>query len=99
MKKALVVPFMLLASLAFGQISFGIKGGVNISNFSGGDFNNVKKEALVGFHAGGLIHWRIAQHIVLEPELLYSTQGAKLTNGSVETNYKLNYITIPIMLQ
>ena len=99
MKNSLILPLILLTSFAFGQLSFGLKAGVNISNFSGGDFNTVKKSALVGFHGGGLIHLGIGHHLVLQPELLYSTQGAKLENAGIKTDYKLDYINIPVMLQ
>ena len=30
----------------------GLKGGGNVSNFTGGDFDDVEKKSLVGFHAG-----------------------------------------------
>jgi outer membrane protein with beta-barrel domain len=99
MKKTLVVPLMLIASLAFGQLSLGLKAGVNISNFSGKDIENVKKSALVGFHAGGLVHLGLGKHFVLQPELLFSTQGAKLSAGGTETDFKIGYINIPVMLQ
>jgi hypothetical protein len=99
MKKTIILPFILLASIAFGQLSLGLKAGVNISNFTGGDFGTIKKSALVGFHAGGLVHIGIGHHLVLEPELLFSTQGAKLDNGGTETDFKIGYINVPVMLQ
>jgi len=99
MKKIIIIPVILLTTLAFGQLSIGLKAGVNISNFTGGDFGTVEKNALVGYHVGGLVHLGIAQHLVLEPELLFSAQGAKLKNAGVERDYKINYVTIPIMLQ
>ena len=51
MKKLLVIPAILFSLGLFAQkFQLGLKGGVNISNFSGGDFRNVDKKALVGFH-------------------------------------------------
>jgi hypothetical protein len=100
MKKTIILPFiLLLTTWAFGQLSFGIKAGVNISNFTGGDFGSVENNSLTSFHAGGLVHLGIAQHLVLQPELVYSEQGSKLKSGNTETDFKIGYINIPIMLQ
>src|SRR5262245_40381230 len=99
MKKAILLPLILITTLAFGQLSFGVKAGINVSNFSGSDIANIEKDALIGFHAGGLVHLGIGQHLVLQPELLFSTQGATLSTGGNETDFKIGYINIPVMLQ
>jgi hypothetical protein len=98
MKKMIILPAILFASLAFGQISLGLKGGVNISNFTGGDFGSVEKSSLTTFHAGGLVHIPFS-HLALQPELVFSEQGAKLKKAGVETDFKISYVNIPIMLQ
>ena len=98
MKKLLILPAMLMVSFTYGQLSLGLKGGVNISNFTGGDFSTVEKSALIGFHAGGLMHFRFG-NLILQPELLFSTQGATLEKAGVESDYKVSYVTIPVMLQ
>ena len=55
MKKILTVIVLLISSTVYSQkFQFGAKAGVNISNFTGGDFEAVKKKALVGFHGGDL---------------------------------------------
>ena len=38
-------------------------------------------------------------HLALQPELLYSEQGAKLKSADKETDFKLSYLNIPVMLQ
>jgi len=98
MKRLIIIPFIFITSFLFGQISLGLKAGVNISNFSGGDFGTLDKSALVGFHGGGLVHIKFGQ-LVLQPELVFSTQGAKLESSGVESDYKINYVNIPVMLQ
>jgi hypothetical protein len=98
MKKVIIIPAILAATIVYSQISLGVKAGVNISNFTGGDFGSVEKEALVGFHGGGLVNIRLG-HLALQPELLFSSQGAKLKQGGQESNFKISYINIPIMLQ
>ncbi|MBS1566022.1 MAG: PorT family protein, partial [Bacteroidetes bacterium] len=54
MKKLLFAVLLLTSTSAiFAQgFQLGIKAGANASNFTGGDFRNVDKKALIGFHAG-----------------------------------------------
>jgi hypothetical protein len=97
MKRILLLPFVLGVMISNAQLKLGAKGGVNVSNFTGLD--NVEKDPLVGFHAG-LVSRFILNHLVLQPELLYSVQGAKITEtGGTKTDYKVDYINVPIMLQ
>ena len=61
MKKILTVIVLLISSTVYSQkFQFGAKAGVNISNFTGGDFEAVKKKALVGFHGGIYLRFSIA---------------------------------------
>src|SRR4030095_10038458 len=98
MKKVILFPLLMVTGIVNAQLQFGLKGGVNISNFTGGNFNNIEKNSLVAFHAGGLVRIKF-DHLVLQPEVLFSTQGAKLDDGTTEADYKISYVNIPIMLQ
>lgn len=75
---------------------FGVKGGLNISNVVGGDVDNNK--ALVGFHIGGLAEIHVVEKFFIQPELLFSAQGAKFDGpfGS-DGDLKLNYLNIPVL--
>ena len=96
MKKTVLIlaTILFIASAQSQGISAGLKAGVNITNFRG-DFGNVDKESMTGFHAGGFLNFRLLG-ISLQPELLISTAGAKLEDGS---SYKLTYLAMPIMLK
>ena len=96
MKRIMFLPLFFGVIVANAQLKLGLKGGVNVSNFTGLD--NVDKEPLVGFHAGLLSRFML-NHLVLQPEILYSVQGAKITENGTEKDYKLDYINVPIMLQ
>lgn len=81
----------IAAIMAFGfvnaqDIKYGVKAGLNNSNFtndgSGGDANS-------GFYVGGLLDYSVSEKFHVQPELLYSIEGAK--------DAKLNYLRIPIM--
>jgi len=98
MKKVILFPLLMVMGIVNAQLQFGLKGGVNISNFTGGNFNNIEKSSLVAFHAGGLLRIKF-DHLVLQPEVLFSTQGAKLDDGTTKADYKISYLNIPIMLQ
>lgn len=99
MKKIILFSFIVLSITVHAQhFQLGIKGGVNVSNFTGGDFSTIKKETMLGFHGGAYMRFR-AGGFSLQPEVLFSTQGAKLQNATDKEDYKVSYITIPVMLQ
>lgn len=96
---SLLVAITWFSSASFAQISLGLKGGLNVSNLSGVDANNFKSNALVGFHAGGYATFNLGRNFAIQPELVYSTQGAKIENATDEENLKLNYFNIPLMVK
>lgn len=100
MKKILIslclVSFVMTASAQ--KFQAGLKGGVNISNFTGGNFDDVDKKALVGFHAGGFLSFGIGS-IYIQPELLVSTAGAKFGDDVDDNNFKITYLSLPIMVK
>jgi len=99
MKKMVIVPLTLVSLISFAQtFQPGIKAGVNISNFTGGDFNTVEHKALVGFHGGGFFRFKF-DHFVIQPEVVFSSQGSKIKDSSFEANYKISYVNIPVLLQ
>ncbi len=101
MKKLLFGLLVFTATNVSAQtgVKAGLKVGANISNFSGGNFEEIKNKSLVGFHAGGFLNVRFGK-LSLQPELLVSTAGAKLEDidGNSE-NFKLTYLTLPVMLR
>ncbi|ESU26958.1 hypothetical protein FLJC2902T_22980 [Flavobacterium limnosediminis JC2902] len=84
------------------QMSFGVKGGLNVATLTG-DVENVK--SLVGAHIGGFMEYKLNDKFAIQPELLFSMQGAKseftFSDGfdtyNVESTVKLNYLNLPIM--
>ncbi len=99
MKKiAFTIMLLMIVSTGFSQsFSFGPKAGANVSNYTGGNF---KSDALVGFHLGGLLNFGIGSVFSIQPEVLFSTQGAKIPdNSGVKTDYKVSYVSVPVMLR
>lgn len=99
MKKIIFFVIVLISMNARAQnFQVGLKAGINISNFNGGDFNTVKNKSLLGYHAGAFMRFKFG-HLALQPAVLLSTQGAKLEEAGNSENYKLSYVNIPVVLQ
>jgi len=96
MKRIIIAACMLLLIKgAFAQhVEYGIKGGVNFSNISN-DAADTKADTKTGFNVGGLAHIHLSRSFAIQPELVYSTQGAEYNNGKL----KLNYINVPVLAQ
>jgi hypothetical protein len=103
---SIIMVLILSASFAIAQstgeskMSFGILGGVNLQNLNGKDFNGDKLEnnMIVGFHGGINIMIPLVPDFYFQPGLLFSTKGAKNTEGLIESTYKLSYIELPLNL-
>lgn len=101
MKKTLIV-FVAIGIGAFANaqktkqdegIKIGIKGGLNVSTLMG----DVKDVAVrTSIHAGLVAEIIVNDKFSVQPELLYSGQGASATfeGGG---RYKLDYITLPVL--
>lgn len=91
----------IMAILVFGfanaqKTRFGVKGGLNVSSFAGGDYYDSK--SLIGFHVGGFAEIKVIERLAIQPELLFSTQGAKLEYfGDSDVDNKLNYLNVPVL--
>lgn len=103
MKKLLVFAILLATGFVNAQeIKFGAKLGVNISNFSG-DVTDSK--SLIGMQLGGFTEIGISDKFAIQPELIFSMQGAKTEYSESDVDYsyseksktKLNYLNVPIL--
>ncbi len=74
------------------QVKVGPIVGLNFSDMTG---DTDSDGMLVGFHLGFLVNLGITDYFMIEPQLLYSTKGAK---GKKE-DLNLNYIEIPIWIR
>lgn len=99
MKRLIILALLLISTCTFAQrVVFGIKAGANISNFTGGDFEDVKKKALVGFHGGAFLNFGLGA-FAIQPEAMVSTQGARIDSVSGHYDWKVTYITVPVVAQ
>lgn len=100
MKKLIVIPLLVLSVGVFAQkFQFGVKAGANLSNFTGLNWDNVDTKAMVGFHGGAFLNLLFGDNFMLSPEVLFSTQGAKLESAGEKRDYKLSYLAVPVLLR
>jgi hypothetical protein len=102
----LVLTGILLSTIGFAQrrtathrttvqkhnVQLGLKAGVNIANYNDAA-NSI--DSRVGFHGGLLAQILVNPKFGIQPELVYSQQGAKFRTGTD----KLDYLNIPILFQ
>jgi hypothetical protein len=90
--------FLLVLVTNAQKVQFGVKAGVNLTDIRD-DLapNNTNRET--GFHAGLLAHIHVSRHFAVQPELLFSSQGAKYTLPTYNGETKNTYIALPVMLQ
>lgn len=99
MKKVLLVVAILVAGVAVqAQVKFGVKAGANLSMWGGDDVPDEAKSKF-GFHAGALANIPVSSMFSVQPEVLFSNEGAKFEEGGESANYNLNYINIPVLFQ
>lgn len=103
MKKVFVISLLAICigiSANAQQFSVGLKAGGNFSNFTGGDFSDAKKSALVNFYGGAFLNLWIGKNFSIQPEALISTQGIKYQDSaSRNQKIKLTYLSLPVMFK
>ena len=101
MKKLILITIMLFSITTVLQaqsIRFGIKAGANFANQNGDtppEFES--KESITSYHAGLLAEVKLFDSFAIQPELLYSTQGATYKDAVEEFKNELGYLSIPVL--
>lgn len=94
----LLLAFVLQAGSVTAQhANFGIKGGLNVYTIN--NENDAEFDSKAGFNLGLLSHIHLAKQWAVQPEIVYSLQGATINTGNVETKINLGYINIPVLFQ
>ena len=97
MKKLLLSVAIIASGLTINaqEIKFGAKAGLNISNISSDDFEN--NAARTSFHVGAVAEIEISDKFSVQPELLYSAQGATASQEGIDVTMALDYLNVPVM--
>ena len=104
MKKIILIAVFVLAASTNMQgqfVKFGIKAGLNYANQTGTDITVDAKtyhtEAITSYHAGLVAEIGVFEGLSIQPELLYSTQGATYKNLAGNIKSEVGYLSIPVM--
>lgn len=95
--KKLVLLIVCVASFVAtqAQAKFGIKSGLNFANLT----NDIEGDMKLSFYAGAFAHVPVANRFSVQPELVFSRQGAKFDDPGDDIKWRLNYLNIPVMGQ
>jgi hypothetical protein len=107
MKKVL---FFAIAIVTFSfanaqEVSYGLKAGLNYSNWSFSDSDFDGYDSRLSFHFGGVVELGLSDKFSVQPEILYSSVGAQMDLSDAATRvasddkfvYALDYLSIPVM--
>ena len=95
---------LFVANAAMAQFTLGVKAGANIFKVDGKSF---KDEFNYGYHLGGFANFGIGGRFSIQPEVLFNQYQTKRDTSfsniyqnvfSNTTNVKLNYLSIPLLL-
>jgi len=99
---ALPLALLIAAPLQAQNITFGVKGGINIADVSTDaiDFEDLTS-AKTGFVGGAFATFGLGGVFALQPELLYSQKGFEFQDEVFDIDAQLatNYFEIPLLLK
>ena len=100
-KKLLVVTiFAFLMLPTYAQISFGLKGGTNVAEFSFKEQGtSIDQETVNGFTLGAVLEIGLGGNVFLQPEAVFVQKGSKLQVVNEENKINVNYLDVPILLK
>ena len=100
-KFALLIALTIFGITQANAQNFGFKGGYNYSSFNGEVAKDNTLKGLSGFYVGALLELPLGDVLSLQPEVIYSRQGAaweqKNILGEFKKDLKLDYLNIPVM--
>ncbi len=106
MKKTILITTLIFA-MSFNVhaqlFHLGVKAGLNYANQTGTNITvnstNYTTDAITSYHAGLVAEIKLLDSFSVQPELLYSTQGATYKNALTEIKNEVGYISIPVMVK
>jgi hypothetical protein len=89
--------------VVYADVSYGLKGGILYSSFSGshsslGNLENYEHKVRIGPQFGGFLHISKEKMLGIQPELLITLKGEKYWNENTEDKLRISlyYIEIPL---
>ena len=104
--RVLVGSVVLVVVILFGsapaaaqEVSWGVKGGVNFATLSVDEEPKPEFQYRIGLIAGGFFTWPMGLHLDVQPEALFSQQGATFDALGAGSTIKTDYLAIPILVR
>lgn len=88
----------LYFTVANGQTTIGVKGGVNIGDVNDNTTDNGYMPRVSG-HAGIYVNRMMNKYFAVQPEVMFSGEGQRFNYNNAEHTWAFNYIEIPLMFQ
>lgn len=89
--------FALLSMGAYSQVSWNVKGGMNISNWSADYALNQSSDSKVGYKVGVGMEYGLNKMWSIQPSLLLSSKGMKVTqNPLTRANYLITDFSLTV---
>ena len=98
-----ILLFISLLSFNYvaAQVSFGLKGGVNLAQQNIQDIGlDIDSDEITGYNLGGFLEVPIGNgNIYFQPEILFIQKGGSLSLNVADIRTTINYIDVPILLK
>jgi hypothetical protein len=97
-KSVAIISLFVLAQTSYGQVAFGLKGGLNLTNINTDDAS-ATYNSRTGYHAGLFLRGKFGK-VGIQPEALFFTQSNKVDYGSLgSAEQSFTYLAIPVMVK
>jgi Outer membrane protein beta-barrel domain len=98
---AIALALVAAASAASAQgMEIGVKGGLSLAEFSGGDNAFDQAEgSRKGLVAGAFLAFPLGGPLSLQPEALFAQKGSAYDFPDIDTIIKLDYVEVPLLLK
>jgi hypothetical protein len=99
-KMTLLAVALMVATVANAQFSWGVQGGVNLSNLSFDQDIPLSVNPKIGFNIGLMADYDFAHNMAIQSGLFFTTKGAKsereILGNELKTTINLMYLQIPV---
>lgn len=95
--KKIVILFSFITVATFAQAQFGVKAGLNLSNWRGDDIDSDETDMLPGFYVGAFYNVKISEMFSFQPDLVFSTEGVKASDADFK--YATTYINLAPLIR
>jgi hypothetical protein len=101
-KIVLLIIFICCISIGNSQVRFGVKAGINLTDFS---YSNIyygsSYQSKTNFNLGIMLSVPLSPVFYLQPEMVYSGQGAIYNDipNSVTLQYNYDYLNVPVLIK